>query len=171
MHSLYLLTLKCQASSHNFDAVQPGLCRTWSEHRRQVSWQHGSHVSAIILSSLSTHNVSFPFIYNSCKPLNKQFDTCSHACAIYCDFTVCQWCRFCSPSSEPYGSPGELIRHRNPLTAVHKIIRITCPCDLYPLAHHFYILKLEFIGVYTFSIFALKHRPWVLVRIASLRRF
>ena len=31
-------------------------------------------------------------------------------------------------------------------------IRITCPCDLYPLTH-FYIVKLGFTGVYIFSYF------------------
>ena len=32
---------------------------------------------------------------------------------------------------------------------------------LYPLAPHFYIGKLGFTGYTFFSIFALKHRPWV----------
>ena len=41
---------------------------------------------------------------------------------------------------------------------------ITCPCDLYPLAPHFYIVKLGFTGVYIFLFFALKHRLRVLVR-------
>ena len=51
-------------------------------------------------------------------------------------------------------------------------IRITCPCDLNPLTPHFYIIiKLGFTGVYIFSIFALKHRLWVLIRTASMRRF
>ena len=48
-------------------------------------------------------------------------------------------------------------------------IRITCPCDLYPLTLHLYIVKLGLTGEYI--IFALKHRLWVLVRTASLRRF
>ena len=30
-------------------------------------------------------------------------------------------------------------------------IRITCPCDLYHLASHFYIVKLGFTEVYIFS--------------------
>ena len=47
-------------------------------------------------------------------------------------------------------------------------IRITCPCDLYPLTPHFYILKLGCTGVYIFLIFALKHRLWVLISTASL---
>ena len=48
-------------------------------------------------------------------------------------------------------------------------IRITCPCDFYPLAPHFYIVKLGFTGVFIFFlIFTLKHRLWVLVRTASL---
>ena len=50
-------------------------------------------------------------------------------------------------------------------------IRITCPCDLYPLTPHFYIAKLGvYRGKHYFLIFALKHRLWVLVRTASLRR-
>ena len=48
----------------------------------------------------------------------------------------------------------------------------TCPCNEYPLTPHFYLVKLGFIGVFIFFlIFALKHRLWVLVRTASLRRF
>ena len=44
------------------------------------------------------------------------------------------------------------------------IIRITCPCDLYPLTPHFYIVKLGFTRVFIFFlIFALKHRLWVLI--------
>ena len=35
-------------------------------------------------------------------------------------------------------------------------IRITCPCDLYPLAPHFYIVKLGFTRVYMFSYFCSK---------------
>ena len=42
---------------------------------------------------------------------------------------------------------------------------ITCPCNVYPLTPHFYIVKLRFTGVYI--IFALKHRLRVLVRTAS----
>ena len=37
-------------------------------------------------------------------------------------------------------------------------IRITCPCDLYPLTPNFYIVKMGFTGVHFFLIFALKHR-------------
>ena len=41
-----------------------------------------------------------------------------------------------------------------------------------PLKPHFYIVKLGFTGVYViFLISAKKHRLWVLVRTASLRRF
>ena len=50
-------------------------------------------------------------------------------------------------------------------------IRKTRPCDLYPLTPHFYIVKLGFTGVYIFLIFAPKHRLWVRVRTASVRRF
>ena len=48
---------------------------------------------------------------------------------------------------------------------------ITCPCNVYSLTPHFYIVKLGFTGVYIFLIFDLKHRLWILVRTASLRRF
>ena len=34
-------------------------------------------------------------------------------------------------------------------------IRITCPCDLYPLTPHFYIVKLGFTGVYIMFLFLL----------------
>ena len=47
----------------------------------------------------------------------------------------------------------------------------TSPCNENPLTPHFYIVKLGFTGVYIFLIFAPKHRLWVLVRTASLRRF
>ena len=41
-------------------------------------------------------------------------------------------------------------------------IRITRPCDLHFFTPHFYIVKLEFTGVFIFFlIFALKHRSWV----------
>ena len=41
-----------------------------------------------------------------------------------------------------------------------------------PLKPHIYMVKLGFIGVYIiFLISAQKHRMWVLVRIASARRF
>ena len=36
-------------------------------------------------------------------------------------------------------------------------IMLTCPCYLHPLTLHFYIVKLEFTGVYIFFIFAPKH--------------
>ena len=32
-------------------------------------------------------------------------------------------------------------------------IRITCPCNKYPLTPHFYIVKLGFTGVYILSYF------------------
>ena len=36
------------------------------------------------------------------------------------------------------------------------LIRITCPCDLYPLTPHLYIVKLGCTGVYIFSYFCSK---------------
>ena len=56
-------------------------------------------------------------------------------------------------------------------TTVTKAIMQTCPYNVYPLTPHFYIVKLGFTGVFIFFlIFALKHRLWVLVRTASVRR-
>ena len=56
-------------------------------------------------------------------------------------------------------------------SAVAAFIGITCPCDLYPLTPNFYIVKLGvYRGIHNFLIFALKHRLWVLVRTAPLRR-
>ena len=52
-----------------------------------------------------------------------------------------------------------------------EIITKTSPCNEHPLTPHFYIVKLGFTGVYFFLMFAPKHRLWVLVRTASLRRF
>ena len=47
----------------------------------------------------------------------------------------------------------------------------TCPCNVYPLTPHFYIEKTGvYRGVPTIYV-SLKHRLWVLVRTASLRRF
>ena len=55
--------------------------------------------------------------------------------------------------------------------AKKQFIMKTCPCNEDPLTPHSYIVKLGFTGVYIFFIFALKHRLWVLVRTASMRRF
>ena len=62
-----------------------------------------------------------------------------------------------------------LLRH-----ALVMVIYITKTClyNFDPCKHHFYVVKLGFIGVYIiFLISAQKHRLWVLVRTASLRRF
>ena len=50
------------------------------------------------------------------------------------------------------------------------IIMLTCPCNVYPLTPHFYIVKLGFTGwgIHFFLFFALKHRSWVHVRTASV---
>ena len=45
----------------------------------------------------------------------------------------------------------------------------TCPCNVYPLTPHFYIVKLGFTVVFIFLSFALKQRVWVLVSEAVLR--
>ena len=55
--------------------------------------------------------------------------------------------------------------------AIINIKVITCPCYEDPLTPHFYILKPGFTGVHIFFlIFALKHRLWLLVRTALVRR-
>ena len=47
----------------------------------------------------------------------------------------------------------------------------TCPCNVDPVTPHLYIVKLGFTGVYIFFlIFSLKHRFWVLVRIAQMEQ-
>ena len=52
------------------------------------------------------------------------------------------------------------------------LITKTCLYNFDPLKPHFYIIKLEFTGVYIiFLISAQKHRLWVLARTASSRRF
>ena len=38
---------------------------------------------------------------------------------------------------------------------VESHIRITCPCNVYPLTPHFYIVKLGFTGVYIIFLFLL----------------
>ena len=55
---------------------------------------------------------------------------------------------------------------------VQAAIMLTCPCNEDPLTPHFYIGKTGvYRGIHYFLNFALKHRLWVLVRTASLRRF
>ena len=46
--------------------------------------------------------------------------------------------------------------------AIHQLCRAlsitkTCPCDVYPIEHHFYIEKLGFAGVYLFFVFLLQN--------------
>ena len=42
-------------------------------------------------------------------------------------------------------------------------IRITCPCNIYPLIPHYYIAKLGYAGIHVpiFLNFAPKHELWV----------
>ena len=63
-----------------------------------------------------------------------------------------------------------LFRHRYYTWNLY--ITKTCLYYFDPLKPHFYIVKLGFTGVYIIClIFVWKHRLWVLVRTASLRRF
>ena len=39
----------------------------------------------------------------------------------------------------------------------YKTISITCPCNVYPLIPHFYIVKLVYTGVYLFFVFLLQN--------------
>ena len=67
--------------------------------------------------------------------------------------------------------------HSNDMTAAPRLGKCRCdevydhyivsPCNVYPLKPHFYIVK----GYTYFSYFCSKHRLWVLVRTASVRRF
>ena len=58
------------------------------------------------------------------------------------------------------------------MTVKRQPITKTCLYEVDPLKPHFYIVKLGFTGVYIiFLISAQKHKLWVFVRTASLRRF
>ena len=51
-------------------------------------------------------------------------------------------------------------------------IMLTCPCDVDPpYTQLLYSKTGVYMGIYLFLIFALKHRLWVLVTIASVMRF
>ena len=41
------------------------------------------------------------------------------------------------------------------VTYVHLFIMITSPCNVYPLTSHFYIVKVEFTGVFIIFLFLL----------------
>ena len=45
----------------------------------------------------------------------------------------------------------------NSVSGVLKTIRKTCPCNVYPLEPHFYIVKLGFAEVYLFFLFLLQN--------------
>ena len=74
-----------------------------------------------------------------------------------------------------------IARHTSICVPTHNLIsRLfiikTNPCNKHPLTPHFCIVKLGlrtgvYRGILSFLIFAPKHRLWVLVRTASLRRF
>ena len=113
----------------------------------KASWGHPSKVVKLPIVSPGAENMEY---LNNPRLHNKL-----HLC---CVINVQMW------FPRDFGITG--FNHCVPL------IRITCPCNIYPLTPHFYIVKLGFTGVYIFVlIFALKHRLWVLVRAASLRRF
>ena len=60
----------------------------------------------------------------------------------------------------------------NNYKALRLFITKTCLYNFDPLKPHFYMVKLEFTGVYIILIIsAQKHRLWVFVRTASARRF
>ena len=66
------------------------------------------------------------------QPFEKEQTINSICCLNICVFVISTFCFECR-------------------TSVH--IRITCPCNVYPLTPHFYIVKLGFAGVYIFSYF------------------
>ena len=47
----------------------------------------------------------------------------------------------------------------------------TSPCNEDPLTPHFYSKTMVYRGIHYILIIALKHRLWVLIRTASMRRF
>ena len=74
----------------------------------------------------------------------------------------------CGEKSSKHGKYGEKsksvekkkrVQHQNihlrNLYCVH--IRKTCPCNVYPLKPHFYIVKLGYTGVYLFFLFLLQN--------------
>ena len=66
----------------------------------------------------------------------------------------------------------EALNHSLSIIRQGQSITKTCLYNFDPLKPHFYIVKLGFTGVYIiFLISAQKHRLWVHVRTASLRRF
>ena len=95
--------------------------------------------------------------------------------------------------SGTYDSHSHILKTRSSMTGCHVSVSVACsknlylilavctalvfsitktsPCNEHPLTPHFYIVKLGFTGVCFFLIFAPKHRLWVLIRTASMRRF
>ena len=73
------------------------------------------------------------------------------------------------------GSKNQNGKHETEIRTMCRLIRITCPCNVYPLEPNSYITKQGFIGVYLFFLFFLffspKHRLWVLVRTVLTKRF
>ena len=58
------------------------------------------------------------------------------------------------------------------LVAIADSIKKICPCNLHLLTpKSLYSKTGVYRGIHNFLIFALKHRLWELVKIASLRRF
>ena len=53
--------------------------------------------------------------------------------------------------------------HRKSRKSVINHIRITCPCNKYPLKPHFYLVKMGFAGIHLFFLFLVQNRLWVLV--------
>ena len=57
------------------------------------------------------------------------------------------------------------------LVQIQRNIMLTGLSNVNTPTPHFYIVNMGFTRVYVFLIFALKHRLWVLIRTASMRRF
>ena len=71
-----------------------------------------------------------------------------------------------------YPAAAEVIRIFSPVTSMTGVITKIYLYNFDPLKPHFHIVKLGFTGVYIiFLVSVQKHRLWVLVRIASARRF
>ena len=106
-------------------------------------------------SYIITRNRSSSFCLVVLMLFNVPVSSYGHVIMVASDFEGLQL------DSDMNGTNRPAIQHH---PSKQQSIMLTCPCIVYPLMPHFYIVKLGFTGVYIFLIFALKHRLWVLVR-------
>ena len=149
--------------------VQAALCQTWSKTQivgfvmQRLCLLSFRFQSVSYLSSIFTIKLSFCVFLLACSIRGAdilsqqqcQHYSLTHANCKYTSYHNFSWC-------------------------VELTIRITCPCNIYPLKPHFYIEKVGYAVfsfliftflIFTFLIFPPKHRVWVLVRTAAARQF